>query len=214
MSKTITFIIQYIDELKNIKKRYYLTPCLLFVYFGIILQAIDPMTRFLEFGDSTLQAYVIFIINMIIAHALTILSIVLYPHASFYIQSTWLYRKTFNTMLGTLGSGLSRYSSIGSNIPDDVHFRDKRGRNYRASAGYKTKTERVRNARTDYSLFFLVKFIIKDCILRLFVHTGIFMVSPVIFLIAVPMLNRKGILQNIEKDTAAYYDDVKYGNEI
>lgn len=210
----MTFIMQYIDALKNIKKRYYLTPFLLFIYFGVALQAIDPITRFLEYGDNTFQAYVIFIINMIIAYALTILSMVLYPHASFYIQSTWLYRKTFNTVLGTLGSGISTYSSIGSNIPDDVHFSDKRGRRYTASAGYKTKTERVRNARTDYSLFFLVKFIFKDCILRLFVHTGIFMASPIIFLIAVPMLDRKGILQNIEKEIVTAYDDVTYGNEI
>lgn len=197
----MTFITQYIDALKNIKKRYYLTPFLLLMYFFTVLEAMDPITRFLDYGDNTFQAFVMFTISMLIAYLLRILSMVLYPHASFYIQSTWLYRKTFNTMLGTLGSGLSRYSSIGSNIPDDVHFRDKKGRRYTASASYKTKTERVRNARTDYSLFFLVKFIFKDCILRLFVHTGIFMVSPIIFLIAIPMLNRKGLLQNIEKDT-------------
>lgn len=50
--------------------------------------------------------------------------------------------------------------------------------------------------------------------LCLFVHTGIFMVSPIILLIAVPMLNRKGLLQNIEKDNVTEYDDIKYGNQI
>jgi len=210
----MNFIMQYIDALKNIKKRYYLTPFLLLMYFFTVFEAMDPITRFLDYGEGTFRSVVMFTISMIIAYALRILSIVLYPHASFYIQSTWLYRMTFNTMLGTLGSGLTTYSSIGRSIPDDIHFRDRRGRSYRASAGYKTKNERVHDARTNFSLYFMVKFIFKDCILRLFVHTGIFIASPVIFLIAVPMLNRKGLLQNIEKNNPAYYDDVKYGNEI
>ena len=80
-------------------------------------------------------------------------------------------------MLGTLGSVLSTYSSIDRNFLDDSHFRDKRGRRYTASASYEMKTERVRNARADYSLFFLVKLIFKNCILRLFAHGGIFMAS-------------------------------------
>ena len=61
------FIVQYIEALKNIKKRYYLTPFLLFMYFVTIFQFIDPITRFLEYGDKAFQAFVIFIINMIIA---------------------------------------------------------------------------------------------------------------------------------------------------
>lgn len=74
--------------------------------------------------------------------------------------------------------------------------------------------DRVHDARTDFSFYFIMKFIIKDCIVRLFLHTGLFMVSPIIFLIAVPMLERKGILQNIEKENAAYYDDFEYEGEI
>ena len=75
-------------------------------------------------------------------------------------------------MLGTLGSVLSTYSSIDRNFLDASHFRDKRGRRYTASASYEMKTERVRNARADYSLFFLVKLIFKNCILRLFAQIG------------------------------------------
>lgn len=208
------FIMQYIYALKNIRKRYYLIPFLLFVYAATIMQAINPISRFLGYDDIVLREYIIFTINMIIANAMTVLHVILYPHATFYIQSTWLYRKIFKSTLGALGDGLTTYSNIGRNIPDDFEFRGSDGRRYTASAGYKTKTERVHDARTDFSFYFIMKFIIKDCIVRLFLHTGLFMVSPIIFLIAVPMLDRKGILQNIEKENTAYYDDFEYEGEI
>lgn len=195
------YVTPYVDAIKDIKKKYYLTPFLLLLYVVYSMQIWQVMTRFIGSEDKDLF---MFIFTFIQVFLVVFLQLFFYPHASFFIQSTRLYQMVFGTIGGVLKSGFFNYVNIGNSIPDDFNLRSSNGRNYRVSSGTKSKFERVRDARTSYGLYFYFKLIFKDFLLRLLVHMGIFIISPILFLIAIPVLNKNGKLRHIEKSTSSY----------
>lgn len=190
---------QYIHAIKNLNKKYYLTPFLLIIYVYIIIQLWDGVGRFIKYSDKEGADFVIFIVSFFKVYTLMMIRIIFYPHATFFIQTTWLYRKIFGSMMGSVKSGFSTYMNIGKNIPDDYRIRSTRGNVYTVSSGFKTKFERIREMRGVYLYLYLMKFILIDLALRGFIHLGIYAVSPIIFLIAIPLLKKRGLLEGIEK---------------
>ena len=186
----------YKNAIKKINKKYYLTPFLLFVYLFYILEIGQIVTGFINAED---KYYILFITSFIQVYGIVFLAIIFYPYATFFIQSTRLYQIVFGTTRSTLKSGFSTYFNIGKNIPDDYSFKSSNGTRYTISSGSKSKFERVREARGVYLYYLIFKFLFKDLMLRLFLHLGIFIVSPIIFLIAIPILNKNGRIQYIEK---------------
>ncbi|WP_197276405.1 hypothetical protein [Bacillus sp. JCM 19034] len=142
------------------------------------------MKRFIEFGNYGVMDIIQFILVLLFSYKLIIISIFFYPHATFFIQTTWLYKKVFGSTWGVVTSGLSKYLNIGKSIPDDYHFRSS-SRSYTVSSGYKTKRERVRDMQSTYLIYLFFKFFLKDLTLRMFTHFGVFVISPILFLIAI-----------------------------
>ncbi len=193
------YFMQYIKAIKNLNKKLYLTPFLIFIYLGSILQGWDPWSRFINHDGKELSDIVLFIVSSFQVYILIFIRIIFYPHASFFVQTTWLYRKVFGNTLGVVSSGLSRFANIGKNIPDDVHIRGSHGTSYTIRSGHKSKRDRVSDMRASYGYYLIMKFFLKDVALRLFTHLGILAISPILFLIAVPMLKKRGQLVGIEK---------------
>ncbi|WP_017812272.1 hypothetical protein [Paenibacillus shenyangensis] len=193
------YIIAYTKAIKALNKKYYLTPFLLLMYSSLIINISRVVTRFIEDGQYSLGDLTLFFVAFIQVYALSFIKILFYPHASFYIQSTYLYQKIFGSFFGNIKSSFLRYISVGNNIPDDFTAYSSRGEKYTISYGYKSKLTRVDEARTMQLILFFFKFFFKDLVLRIFTHLLIYTFSPLLFLIAVPLLNKKGILSNIEK---------------
>ncbi|MFP7494588.1 hypothetical protein SFC66_12425 [Terribacillus saccharophilus] len=189
----------YLNALKNLNKKYYFTPFLLIAYASIILQLWDGGRRFMLYSDKEAVDYVIFILTTFKAYFLMIIAIICYPHANFFIQSSWFYRKIFGTTWGVVKNGFSNYANIGKEVPNDYHLRSSSGATYTVSAGYKPKRERISDMQITYLLYLFFKFFIKDLVIRVFTHFGILVISPFLFLIAVPTLKKKGLLKSIEK---------------
>ncbi|WP_066196069.1 hypothetical protein [Gracilibacillus timonensis] len=190
---------QYIEAIKSLNKKYYLTPFLLLIYAMIFLQIWEHWSRFITFDSKDAMDYIIFIVSLFKVNSLFFIQILFYPHANFFIQTTKIYKKIFGTAWGKIKSGFSIYTNIGENIPDDIYMRGSSGTRYTVSSGYKTKRERVSEARGVYLYYLVMKFIFKDFILRLFTHFGVFIISPILFLIAIPLLYRNETLEYTEK---------------
>lgn len=190
------YVEMYMNAIKKINKKYYLTPFLLLVYLYYFFEFREIVTTFLNAED---KYYILFITSFIQVYGIVFLQLFFYPHANFFIQSTRLYQGVFGTFMSTLKSGFSNFFNIGKNIPNDYTVKGSNGTRYTISSGSKSKSERVHESVVFYLLYSFLKILFKDIILRLIIHLGIFIVSPIIFLFAVPILNKDGRIQLIEK---------------
>lgn len=185
-------LMQYINAIKNLNKKYYFTPILITFYassFFFIWQGGKILINF---------DIVLFIVSFFKAATLSIIRTICYPHANFFIQTSWLYRKIFGSTWDVVKSGLATYAKIGKDIPDDYYIHGPRG-TYTISSGYKRKTDRVGDMKRIYAFYLAMKFLFKDILLRVGTHIGIFAISPILFLIAIPILKKRGLLTAIEK---------------
>lgn len=196
---SLNVIIPYVHALKNLKKRYFLSPFLLLIYVVYGYQISDRVSPFFQYGDKGFMDYATLVLTFFIAYALLFLQILAYPHSSYFLQTSRLYQKVFKGTRGVLGSSFLNYFSIGKNIPDDIYVQDGRsGRKFRISQSYKSKSDRVSDARTNYMIFITIKFFVIDVMLRFAVHVFTFFLSPIIFLFAVPTLRKNDALENLE----------------
>ncbi|KGX89221.1 hypothetical protein [Pontibacillus litoralis] len=191
-------LLRYKNAIKNLNKKYYLTPFLILIYVSCGIQLWDAGRRFIIYSDKDVMSIVLFIVSFFKVYTLIIIQIFCYPHANFFIQTTELYRKIFGSTWSVITSGLSKYKNIGKDIPDDYHIRSSGGVTYTVSSGFKTKRERIGKMRSTYVYFLVMKFFFKDIVLRMFTHLGIFIISPILFLYAAPRLEKKGQLNNLE----------------
>ncbi|GAF64870.1 hypothetical protein BTS2_1766 [Bacillus sp. TS-2] len=168
------------------------------MYLFVISQIWKLGGQFLS-TDYQIKDIIFFIFSFLFAFKLYFFNTIFYPHANLFIQTTWIYQKVFGEFLGVLNKGFTKYTNIGKDIPRDYYIRGQRGSVYTISSSYKTKFERVKDQQTIYLIYLTMKFLFKDLILRFFIHFGIFIISPIIFLFAVPVFNNRGVLKYIEK---------------
>jgi len=190
----------YLSALKNIKKRYFLTPFLILMYLFYGQRIWHDSNLFAESNYKELSDYFRFVISFFVVYSLIFLQVLFYPHFSYFIQTNRAYKAVFKKTKEVISSGFTNYFSIGSNIPDDVYLTDRKSnRSFVVSAGSKSKADRVGEARWLYSFFIFIKFIFVDFALRLSVHMITFFFSPIIFLIAVPLLQKNNLINDLEK---------------
>lgn len=197
---------KYLKAIKNIKKRYYLTPIPIFI---VASQIYSHWIDWQRHGKYYENGVIIHWIYFPIIYWMTILFAICYPHANYWIQTTWLYRKIFRSasFLNQTFFGFSRLVEIDKNTPDDyetreTYLRGSNGRIYR-STYQGTPRGGKRHTAGGRQLMYIMFFIFKDIFLRIFAHFGVFMISPILFLIAVPSLEKKGYLEHLEKSKVA-----------
>ncbi|WP_088032006.1 hypothetical protein [Evansella clarkii] len=194
-------LMKYITAIKNIKKRHYLTPLPILIVSGSILSHWSDWQRR---GDYYENGVITHILYFPFIYWMTILLVVCYPHANNWIQTTWIYNKIFGSASFLIQSffGFSRLAEIDRNTPDEYVTRETYlhgtdGRIYRSTYLAEPRGGKRYKAR-DKQLVYSVFFIFKDIFLRIFVHFGILLISPILFLIAVPRLDKKGYLESLE----------------
>ncbi|MFE3577616.1 hypothetical protein [Lysinibacillus sp. NPDC059133] len=195
-------LMKYLNAIKNIKKRRYLTLLPIFMISGSIWSYWVNWRPYYDFG---VIKYILF---YPIVHWLLILCVLCYPHANYWIQTTWLYNKIFGNLsfLNQTFFGFSRLLEIDKNTPDEyvtreTYLRGTDGRIYRSTYLAEArggKRHKARNKQINY----MAIFILKDIFIRYLIHAGIFMISPLLFLIAVPRLDKKGYLKSLENSKA------------
>lgn len=169
----------YINALKNLNKKYYLMPFLVLMYSFSIFRLVNA-------GPISFSLYLIFLIFTYILRVIT------YPHSKFFIETTLIYKKIFGqkNLWEIIRYNLGVFLNIGKDTPDDEYIKSSQGTTYRIGTHHKSKSHRVYEARSTFGLFFIFKFIFIDFVLKLFVCMGVFIFSPLIFLLAVPMLEK------------------------
>ncbi|WP_062514735.1 hypothetical protein [Halobacillus sp. KGW1] len=198
----MNFLKGYLLALKNINKKRYLTPIPIFILSVTIYSHWNDWQRSGEYYDISGVTYTLM---FPIHHWLVLLCFVCYPHAITWVQSTWLYRFIFreSSFFKQSGSTLLRLLDIERNTPDDYVVRTQtiRGADGRLYAGnYIASHPKGRRHRArSLHIYTVAFFIFKDIVLRYFTHGGVFIISPFLYIIAVPLLSRKGILRFMEQ---------------
>lgn len=198
----MNLLMKYVNTIKSINKKLYLTPIPILMVFMTIWSYWSQWQQSGEYYDFGVIKY---ILMFPFVHWLLILCVLCYPHANIWIQSTWLYKKTFreSSFFNQSGSIFLRLLDIETYTPDQyvVKTQSIQGADGYVYTGkyigehHRGKRYKARNKQINV----IAIFIIKDILLRYLAHGGIFMISPLLFLIAVPSLDKKGYLKSLGK---------------
>lgn len=188
------------SALKNVSIKAYLTPVPILAIFVLFY------FWFIMINSDSWNISLIFIYT--VYH---IVAIITYPFSISWIESTRLFKMIFRNaqFLNQLNYNVSRISNIRKSIKNEYVQKSQYIPGGYIGKGLYRKGQKINyvdvsdqpsrrraNEKTHIRIFI---FLLKDVFLRLFIYYWITALSPFIFLIAVPRLNDKGILQ-IEKE--------------
>lgn len=179
---------KYLVAIKNIDKRNYLTSFLILIYFIIMIQSWTTWTNMMKYNTLGVSVVMTFIIKFLYNNVLLIFPIIFYPPAKIVVEKTGLYRAIFGyrSTWQIIKSTVLQWLGMGQDIPDDYYIHSGK-RSYRIGAFHKSKAEIVSGKRAIYGFSMYIKILMIDVMGKLFFHFGIFIISPLIFLIVTPL---------------------------